>query len=34
MNLIKENEIADTVRFCLNNPFVNGSVLEVNGGLL
>ena len=26
------DEIADAVRFCLNNPFVNGSVIEVNGG--
>lgn len=34
MNRIKENEVADAVRFCLNNLFVNGSVLEVNGGLL
>ncbi len=25
-------EIADAVRFCLNNQFVNGSVLEVSGG--
>lgn len=26
------DEIADAVRFCLNNPFVNGSVIEVSGG--
>jgi 3-oxoacyl-[acyl-carrier protein] reductase len=26
------NEIADTVRFCLENGFVNGSVIEVSGG--
>lgn len=25
-------EIADAVNFCINNPFVNGSVIEVNGG--
>lgn len=25
-------EIADAVRFVINNPFVNGSVIEVNGG--
>lgn len=25
-------EIADAVRFCLNNAFVNGSIIEVNGG--
>lgn len=25
-------EIADAVRFCINNPFVNGSIIEVNGG--
>ena len=25
-------EIADAVRFCINNAFVNGSVLEVSGG--
>ena len=26
------DEIADAVKFCINNAFVNGSVLEVNGG--
>ena len=26
------DEIADTVRFCLENGFVNGSVIEVSGG--
>lgn len=26
------NEIADSVRFVINNPFVNGSIIEVNGG--
>jgi 3-oxoacyl-[acyl-carrier protein] reductase len=26
------DEIADAVRFCINNPFVNGSVIEVSGG--
>lgn len=25
-------EIADAVRFCINNAFVNGSIIEVNGG--
>ena len=25
-------EIADAVRFVVNNPFVNGSIIEVNGG--
>lgn len=25
-------EVADAVRFCLNNAFVNGSVIEVSGG--
>lgn len=25
-------EIADAVKFVINNPFVNGSVIEVNGG--
>lgn len=25
-------EIADAVRFCVNNSFVNGSVIEVSGG--
>lgn len=26
------DEIADAVKFCINNPFVNGSVIEVSGG--
>lgn len=26
------DEIADAVRFCLHNAFVNGSILEINGG--
>lgn len=26
------DEIADAVRFCINNSFVNGSVIEVSGG--
>lgn len=26
------SEIADAVRFCLNNAFVNGSILEIHGG--
>ncbi|MBR2184968.1 MAG: SDR family oxidoreductase [Prevotella sp.] len=26
------DEIADAVRFCINNAFVNGSIIEVNGG--
>lgn len=25
-------EIADAVRFCVKNPFVNGSIIEVSGG--
>lgn len=25
-------EIADAVRFCIDNPFVNGSIIEVSGG--
>ncbi len=25
-------EIADAVRFCVNNPYVNGSIIEVSGG--
>ena len=25
-------EIADAVRFCIGNPFVNGSTIEVSGG--
>lgn len=28
----KPEEIADAVRFCLNNAFVNGSIIEVSGG--
>lgn len=26
------DEIVDAFRFCLDNPFVNGSMIEVNGG--
>lgn len=26
------DEVADAVRFCINNGFVNGSVIEVSGG--
>ena len=26
------SEVADAVRFCINNTFVNGSVIEVSGG--
>ncbi len=26
------DEIADAVRFCVSNPFVNGSIIEVSGG--
>lgn len=26
------DEVADAVRFCINNGFVNGSVLEISGG--
>lgn len=26
------DEIADAVKFCINNAFVNGSIIEVNGG--
>lgn len=26
------DEIVDAFRFCLDNPFVNGSLIEVNGG--
>lgn len=26
------SEIVDAFRFCLDNPFVNGSLIEVNGG--
>ena len=25
-------EVADSVRLCINNPFVNGTVVEVSGG--
>ena len=25
-------EIADAVKFCLNNDFINGSILEISGG--
>lgn len=25
-------EIVDAYRFCIDNPFVNGSLIEVNGG--
>lgn len=28
----KVEEIADAVKFVINNPFVNGSIIEVNGG--
>lgn len=28
----KINEIVDAFRFCIDNPFVNGSMIEVNGG--
>ena len=28
----KPEEIADAVKFCINNDFVNGSLIEVNGG--
>lgn len=28
----KVDEIVDVFRFCIDNPFVNGSLLEVNGG--
>lgn len=27
------NEIVDADRFCIDNTFVNGSLIEVNGGL-
>ena len=30
MATIDEN--VDTYRFCIDNPFVNGSLIEVNGG--
>ncbi|MCD7714042.1 MAG: SDR family oxidoreductase [Prevotella sp.] len=26
------DEIADAVRFCIYNPYVNGSIIEVSGG--
>lgn len=26
------DEVADAVRFCINNAFVNGSIIEINGG--
>lgn len=26
------DEIADAVRFCIDNPFVNGSIIEISGG--
>ena len=26
------DEIVDTYKFCIDNPFVNGSLIEVNGG--
>jgi 3-oxoacyl-[acyl-carrier protein] reductase len=26
------DEIVDAYRFCVDNPFVNGSLIEVNGG--
>lgn len=25
-------EIADAVKFCINNPYVNGSIIEISGG--
>lgn len=25
-------EVVDAYRFCIDNPFVNGSMIEVNGG--
>ena len=28
----KTDEIVDAFRFCIDNPFVNGSLIEVNGG--
>lgn len=28
----KVDEIVDAFRFCIDNPFVNGSLIEVNGG--
>lgn len=29
---VKIDEIVDAFRFCIDNPFVNGSLIEVNGG--
>ena len=26
------DEIVDALRFCIDNPFINGSLIEVNGG--
>jgi 3-oxoacyl-[acyl-carrier protein] reductase len=26
------DEIVDAFRFCIDNPFVNGSLIEINGG--
>ena len=26
------DEIVDAFRFCIDNPFINGSLIEVNGG--
>lgn len=26
------NEIVDAFRFCIDNPFINGSLIEMNGG--
>ena len=26
------NEVVDAFRFCIDNPFINGSLIEVNGG--
>ena len=26
------DEVVDAYRFCIDNPFVNGSLIEVNGG--
>lgn len=26
------DEVVDAYRFCIDNPFVNGSMIEVNGG--
>lgn len=30
--LAQVKEIVDVFRFCIDNPFVNGSLIEVNGG--